>query len=133
MTKTDTAVWILGIVLIIGFLGFGIASAAGLSNARAPSEYSGHVVDVEQDRGTVFRTTQLNMKTHPQASSSETFCIQDGDEEILETAKNATRNNDRVTIEYSRPYFVWIGDCESDTSIVQDITVTNQSANESAA
>lgn len=97
----------------------------GLGTARAPSEYTGYVVDVEEDRGPpLLRTTQLKVKTHPRSSTTETFCVAQDSEVVLETAYDAMGNQTRVTIDYERPFFVPRQQCQPQTSLVQNITLS---------
>ncbi|WP_042666111.1 hypothetical protein [Haloferax sp. ATB1] len=104
-----------------------VSYAAGVGSARAPSDYGGYVVDVEEDRGMLLRTTQIKMKTHPRSSSVETFCVVDGDDEKLATARSALRNESRVTVEYHRPLWVPPWECQPGTSLVDDVEVVNSS------
>lgn len=101
----------------------------GLGTARAPSDYSGHVVDVELDKGMVFRTSQAHLKTHRRSSEGEVFCIpQEREDELGDKLRTAMREGHRVTIEYSRPYIVSPWHCDATTSVIRDIEVVNETA-----
>lgn len=116
----------LAVVLIVGFT---VASFLGLGTPRSPSEYSGVAVDVEYEKGIVLKTTQIHLKTHPQASSVETFCVlTPEDDAIVEEFRGALQNGDRVTVHYSRPLIVSPWDCESGLSTVDRISGVNETA-----
>lgn len=99
-----------------------IGAFIGFGTPRGQSQYTGHVVDVEHDKGIVLPTTQVHMKTNPRSSSKETFCVMDEQNpEHLERLRGAARNNSRVTVTYSRPLFVWRGKCDTGLSVVKNV------------
>lgn len=105
-------------VIIVGWAAFGI------SQVRSPSVYTGQVVDIEVDKGILFRTSQVHLKTHLRSSDSQTFCIHpDNQDEQVQILRDALRNESRVSIEYSRPLWVPINDCDVGLSIVGRIEV----------
>lgn len=108
-----------GVLLILAVV---VGSLGGVSAARGESAYTGQVVDLENERGLVFQTTQVHLKTDSQASSSEVFCVHpDSRDEHFDELREAASSGDRVTITYSRPYVVPIWQCQSGTSIVRDV------------
>lgn len=118
----------IGIVLFVAAMVIAVVlGTLGLGTPRAPSEYSGQVVDVENDKGFVFQTSQVHLKTGPQSSSAETFCVHpDNKDEQMPVLRGALSNGSRVTVEYERPYFVGRWECENDTSIVTDVEIEDQ-------
>lgn len=122
---------ILGVVLL-GALGF--YGLAGLGDQRAESEYTGHVIDVVEDKGVIFRPSWVNMKTNPRSSDVQKYCIHPSDEdELLPEFYEAMEQGHRVTVTYSRPLWVSPNDCPSGTAIIQDIRVVNESAYSSSS
>lgn len=127
-----------GIDILMGFLMLAmlllivgaIAGVLGLDSMRAPSEYTGQVIDVEHNKGIVFRTTQLRMKTHVRSSEIETFCIHERNMPgQLEDARQALATGERIRVEYERPLFVWVGECKPGTSIVTNIEFVGNETN----
>lgn len=103
----------------------------GVSSARAESEYTGHVVDVVEDKGIVYRPSWVNMKTSPRSSDIQQYCIHPDDEaRLLPKFYEAMEGGYRVTVTYSRPVWVSPFDCPSGTSIIQDIRRAGGEANE---
>lgn len=96
----------------------------GIGQMRAPSDYTGQVVDVEHNKGIIWRTSQLKMKTHRRSSAVETFCLHPKNhEEQLSVVREALRQGYRVQVEYSRPLIVPIWECKTGTSIVRDVEI----------
>jgi len=105
------------IVLAVLFVG---AVAVGVDAPRGESTYTGVVVDVEVEKG-IPATTQAHLKTDPQASSSESFCVLPDNDEHLETLRTAARNGSRVTVTYERPLFVPFWTCERGLSYITEM------------
>lgn len=114
------------IACVLLFVGTVAASTLGVSSARGESQYTGVVVDVEEDKGLVFRTSQAHVRTDERASQTETFCVHpDSKEEQIPDLRSALNDQTRVTITYERPRVVPIWTCESGTSIITNIEVHN--------
>lgn len=110
-------------VLSLLFTGF-VVLIGGISDYRAPSDYTGQVVDLEVERGLVFQTTQAHLKTHRRSSEAETFCVHPSNhDEQLPQLREALQNGSRVTVTYSRPRYIPIWECESGTSIIREVEV----------
>lgn len=84
---------------------------------RGESTYTGYVVDTEIDRGIVFRTSQVYLKTHPRSSAVEAFCLNSDD--LEQKAQDYLNDEQKVTVTYSRPLWVNPMNCEGGLSIVQ--------------
>lgn len=62
------------------------------------------------------------MKTDPQASTTETFCIRPSRSSgQLAAARAALQNGTRVTVDYSRPLWVSPLECADGLAIVRSI------------
>lgn len=104
-------------VVIPGLLGF-----MGISSMRAESTYTGYVVDVEHDKGVLFRTSQIHLKTHPRSSAVEEFCIHPSNEkEQLEKARQYLQQGEKVDVTYHRPLYVSHWQCEAGLSLVDSL------------
>jgi len=120
MDRKEIAIYAIIVLVALPIMYVG----SGLGQARAPSEYTGYVVDVEEDRGPpFFRTTQVHMKTHPQSSTTETFCVTGNTAGTLNQAYESMQNQTRATVAYERPWYVSPRECESGTSIAQNISL----------
>lgn len=115
--------------MILGglFLAFVVISAVGgitgLGTPRGESVYTGYVVDVEDDKGLIFRTSQALVKTDQESSVAEQFCLDD--ESDVEAAKEFLQNGEKVDIEYSRGVWVNPFDCQSELSVTNSIEPAN--------
>lgn len=113
-------------VIFVLFVG-GSIIVGGVGDQRATSQYTGEVVDLENERGVLLRTTQVHLKTDAQASSSETFCVIDENrDEQLPVLRDAARNGHTVTVTYERPLYVPLWECEKDTSIIRDVEIRQE-------
>lgn len=120
-------------LVVVGIAAILVAAAVltyaiiGIGSARAQSEYTGHVVDVVEDKGLIFRPSWVNMKTDPRSSDIQRFCIHPRDEErLLPKFYDAMESGDRHTITYSRPVWVSPQDCPSNAAIISDISPVNK-------
>jgi hypothetical protein len=86
------------ILLILAVLGFGIPVAE--------SNYSGDVADIQDNRGIIWETSSVEIKTDSEATEPVTFCIAPGDtSEFIPMLRYAQEENLRVTVTYDRGYF----------------------------
>lgn len=102
-------------VVLIGAFVF---TSMGFGSARGESTYTGYVVDTEIDKGLIFRTSQVHLKTHPRSSSGEEFCLTT--EQHEQEAKEYLQNQQKVTVTYSRPLWVSPFSCEAQLSVLQN-------------
>lgn len=106
-----------------------IVALTGFGSIRGQSEYTGHVVDVVEDKGVVFRPTWVNMKTDPRSSDIQQYCVLPDDErEILPEFYDAMESGDRVTVTYERPLWVNPNDCNGSQSIITDVRYANETS-----
>ena len=115
--------------------GTGLAATAGCLGIGTPrqneSDYTGYIVDTENERGLIFPNTKIHLKTHPTSGTSEEFCItMPEDEEMLENARVALRDGRRVTVTYQRGIFENPWDCFDNSSMVLDIEVHDETADD---
>lgn len=123
--KFGAVVAALAIVATVVFMAVGVA-VQGIGEQRSTSDYSGHVVDVENQRGIVLQTTQIHLKTDKESSNAETFCVHpDNRDEQLPKLRQAVNSGDRVTVTYSRPLYVPVWTCEAGTSIIRNVEVND--------
>lgn len=113
---------ILLVVFVVGSLG------AGLGDKRSESAYTGNVVDIENERGLLFVTTQVHVKTDRRSSKAETFCVHPDNRDQLVTLREGLHTDSRVTITYERPRYVPVWTCEQGTSIITDVETHSEEA-----
>jgi hypothetical protein len=102
-----------------------MALVAGIGAVRHESQYTGQVVDIENEKGIILQTSQAHLKTDSRSSEHETFCIHPDNREQLEPLRQTLRDGQRVTITYERPMYVPVWTCQSGTSIITDIDVSD--------
>lgn len=124
----STIMGVLTVVIILSLIAGVIVLFNGLGSKRGQSQYTGHVVDVAEDKGVVFTPDWAVMKTDPRSSDKQTFCIRPEDgSELLPQFYSAMESGDRFTVTYHRPLFVWPDTCRSQDAIVTDIRAVNAS------
>lgn len=129
MKVTELRVEVVLAIAAIIFIGLLIYGMMGISTSRAESQYTGHVVDVVEDKGIIFRPSWINMKTDPRSSDIQQFCIHPDDEdELLDDMYSAMESGDRYTITYSRPLWVSPHDCAGGQAIVHSIRPANSTS-----
>lgn len=102
---------------------------AGLAPPTEESTYTGYVVDAEVDRGFIFRTTTIHMKTHPRSSVLERFCVLESNENSqLDQLRQSLYDQTRLRITYTRPAYVGIWDCNAHTTIIENIEIANKTS-----
>ncbi len=110
--------WLAFAVLVFGFLALSfIFTSLGFGSARGQSTYTGYVVDAEIDKGLLFRTSTVHLKTHPRASAVEEFCLPT--DEFEKQASTYLQDQQRVKVTYSRPYWVHPMTCSGGLSLVR--------------
>lgn len=108
-------------VVVVALLLYGFL---GLSATRGASTYTGQVVDIEHEKGLFLKTSQVHLKTNLESSEAETFCVHPSEvDEHLPILRRALRNNQQVTISYSRPLWVSPSECQSGLSMVDDVEI----------
>lgn len=75
------------------------------------------MVDTEIDKGLVFRTSQVHLKTHPRSSTVEEFCLPTTD--LEQQAQGYLTQEQKVTVTYSRPLWVNPMTCDGGLSLVK--------------
>lgn len=120
-----TIIVVLAIITVV--LWAALMAVLGLSTVRGQSDYTGYVVDMEYEKGIVFKTTQVKMKTHPRSSEHETFCVKVPDNgHQVDALREALAEQRRIRVEYSRPLYVPVWECDTGLSIVRDIEAVNE-------
>lgn len=115
--------------MVLGFLVLGLIAISmitgylGIGEPRGDSTYTGTVVDVEHNRGFIFRTSQVMVKTDQRSSVAEEFCLPT--EEKVQKAKEFLSSGDQITVQYNRPLYVNPFTCDSSLSVVRSMEVKN--------
>lgn len=125
----NIAFWGVIILVSVLILSVIIYGALGVGERRGQSQYTGHVVDVVEDKGLILQPTWTNMKTDPRSSDIQSYCITpDREDELLPKFYNAMEDGDRYTVTYHRPLWVNPNHCDSGDAIITDIQPVNESA-----
>lgn len=121
------SVWLVVALVLIALIVGSVYLVKGFGEKRGQSEYTGHVVDVVEDKGVIFSPTWVNMKTNPRSSDIQSYCILPSDEEeLLPKFYTAMEDGDRYTVEYQRPLYVNPHQCRNSDAIITDIRAVNQ-------
>lgn len=129
MSKGGTALGIAILAVVLLVVGAGIYGSMGLGQQRAESQYTGHVVDVVEDKGYILTPTWVNMKTDPRSSDQQSYCIKPEDQdELLPKFYAAMESGDRYTVTYERPLWVSPNHCKDGDAIITGIEKVNNSS-----
>ncbi len=91
-------------------------------------QHTGYVTSVEQS-GIIWKTWTVYIKTDPQSSQEDAYCVIDPS--IITELQNASTNRNLVTISYAVPFIVWKWQCGGEQSTIvsdsasSDITESN--------
>lgn len=124
MSRKEKGLAILVVLVVVVVVLYGFYLFLGVSHARGDSQYTGVVVDVEEDSGYIWKTTEVHIRTSEYSSETETFCVHPTNEdEQVPTFRQALKDGERVTVTYNRPLYVPRQECQAGLSIVQNVTV----------
>lgn len=88
--------------------------------------YTGQKIDYSHQRGIIFQTNDLTTKTNDRSSTTEDWCVPDGNDELIEKTR-AIDDGERVRITYHRPLWIWPDTCAGGLKVIDTIEATNQS------
>lgn len=101
------------VLIICGGIIFGIfVSYIGATN---DGEHTGYISSVEQE-GWVWKTWRAYVKTDPQSSQEDSYCITDP--KVVSALKSYAEKRTLITVQYSAPFIVWNWQCGSESSII---------------
>lgn len=104
-----------------------LAGCMGFGSPRSESQYTGYIVDTENESGLIFKNTSIYLKTNPRSSEAEVFYLEmPGSEEMLEKARTALREQRRVTVWYERGIFENPSDAYANHSLLTDIELHDE-------
>lgn len=106
---------VLGLVLLFGFAMVSV-SHIGMTN---DGSHTGYVTAVEQE-GWLWKTWRAYVKTDPQSSQEDKYCVDDLS--LISKLKEVAKTRELVTVNYSAPFVVWNWQCGGENSIIRDIT-----------
>jgi len=104
-----------------------VSGCMGFGKPRSSSEYTGYVLDTEIESGLIFRNTHIHVKTSPRSSQSEDFYLRmPSEQELLDKAQKALREQRRVTVYYERSLFENPFDAYGSHSVLTDIELHDE-------
>lgn len=115
-----TLVGVAAFVVVIG------GAFAGLGQPVSESTFTGQPVDVEFESGVVFETSSVELKTGEHSDETETFCIYPSDSTAVDELRNATAEQQTVTVTYERPLYVGVWKCGSLQPILTEFEVSGK-------
>jgi len=104
----------------IGFLIIAVIILFCTANFHIPNsgQHTGYVSSVEQS-GIIWKTWTAYIKTDPQSSQEDTYCVTDTN--TVTALQSAATERSLVTVYYSVPMLTWKWQCGSEQSIIQSI------------
>src|ERR1017187_9656964 len=99
-----------------------------IANFHIPNsgQHTGYVSSVEQS-GLFWKTWTAYIKTDPQSSQEDTYCVTDPS--VVNQLQSAATQRNLVTVYYSAPMVVWKWQCGSEQSIIQNINSSATTSN----
>jgi uncharacterized protein YxeA len=107
------------IILVIIFI-----TSFGIFQAKYSGQHTGYVTSVEKS-GVIFQTWTAYIKTDPQSSQEDTYCITNPN--IITDLQNYEKERIPITIYYSAPVILWKWQCEKKASIINSVFIESQS------
>ena len=91
-----------------------------LGSFRVPNsgQHTGYVSSVEQS-GIIWQTWTAYIKTDPQSSQEDAYCVTDPD--VVSELQEDGASRTLVTMDYSAPLYVWKWQCGNEPSIINGI------------
>lgn len=121
---SDTIIgWIMGMVvgLIFLFLLSLIPLALLVDHLGSTSngQHTGYVTAVEKN-GLIWKTWTAYIKTDPQSSQEDKYCVTD--ESVVAELKKASQTRELITVNFDQPWLVWKMQCNSEGAIITGLS-----------
>lgn len=108
-------------LIVLALVGWGTISHIGATNN---GQHTGYVTAVEQE-GLIWKTWRAYVKTDPQSSQEDSYCITDLN--VVSQVQDLEKNRTLATVNYASPWLVWKWQCGGEGSIIKSVSVgTNQ-------
>jgi hypothetical protein len=106
--------------LVIGLLVIAVIASFFTANFHIPNsgQHTGYVTSVEQS-GIIWKTWTAYIKTDPQSSQEDTYCVTDP--KTVTALQSAETEKNSVTVNYSVPWMTWKWQCGYEQSTIQSI------------
>ena len=121
MKKTLLLILIPVLVIILVMVFFGLF---GIFQTPGSGQHTGYVTAVDKT-GIIFQTWTAYIKTDPQSSQEDAYCV--ADPATITALQNYEKDRSLVTIYYSEPIVVWKWQCAHQASIIHSISIVDQS------
>jgi hypothetical protein len=82
-------------------------------------EHTGYITAVEQS-GLIWSTHTVYVKTDPQSSQEDAYCVTDP--EVIKALKEKSITRELVILKYAAPFFVPGSKCKNESSIVYSVS-----------
>ncbi len=106
--------------IIFGIICLFVVAAMFISHIGPTNggQHTGYITSVEQE-GWIFKTWRAYVKTDPQSSQEDHYCVTD--DSLVSELKERAKDRKLVTIDYSAPFIVWSTQCGKEPSIINSI------------
>lgn len=102
-------------IIALALFGWGTISHIGATNN---GQHTGYVTAVEQE-GLIWKTWRAYVKTDPQSSQEDSYCVTDPS--VVNQLQSIEQTRELVTVSYSSPFLVWKWQCGGEQSIISGI------------
>jgi hypothetical protein len=108
----------------IGLIAIIVIAILCTANFHIPNsgQHTGYVSSVEQS-GIIWKTWTAYIKTDPQSSQEDTYCVTD--QNTVTALKSAATNRGSLTVYYSVPLLTWKWQCGGEQSIIQSVNTSS--------
>ena len=115
------------LAILVAVIGGGVLMLSQFATPIEDGSYTGQKIDYSHQRGIIFQTNDLTTKTNDRSSTTEDWCVPDGEDELIKEVRNI-EDGERVTIDYHRPLWVWPDTCAGQLKVIDSIETKNSTA-----
>jgi uncharacterized protein YxeA len=113
---------IISIIIIILAILFVITF--GIFQNPNSGQHTGYITSVEKS-GIILQTWTVYVKTDPQSSQEDTYCVTDSD--TIASLQNYEKERLPVTVYYTAPILLWRWQCGNESSIINSVSTVSLS------
>lgn len=107
------------LVVVVGIIGLIIAACfIDHIGGTSSGQHTGYVTAIENN-GIIWHTTTAFIKTDPQSSQEDKYCVMDSS--VVAQLKKAADTRELITINYYEPVLVWSSECDHEGAIISSI------------
>lgn len=109
--------------IVVGILSVGIFMAMFVSSIGYSIGTHTGIVTATQDSGIIWQTKRVYIKTSPDSTQEDEYCVLD--DEMYKELTEKSKTGERVTLSYSHPFITWAWECAGESDIINGIGCFN--------